>query len=116
MNWKFWIKPEAAGGQAGNKNHKLAKPQDLPEAVGRKMVVSLKIDPDVVWALKYVSRPFEDQRGVFEFRLFNPENAIQSGVVVKNWQSLDDRPDLILYEGRYSKYAREVDLKETCRC
>ena len=56
MNWKFWKKddPEVAVTVDGAK---LAKPKDIPEPVGRKMVVGMKMDPDLVWSLKYVSRP-----------------------------------------------------------
>jgi hypothetical protein len=113
MNWKFW-KKDVQDGHDGNtqlKGAKLSKPKDLPEPVGRKMVVGMKMDPDVVWSLKYVSRPIEDRRNASEFRIFNPEKATHSGVMVKNWASLDDRSDLILYSGTYDKNSNSVDIQ-----
>ena len=110
MNWKFW-KKDGPDGNTQLKGTKLSKPKDLPEPVGRKMVVGMKMDPDVVWSLKYVSRPIEDRRNASEFRIFNPEKVIHSGVMVKNWASLDDRPGLILYSGIYDKNSNSVDIQ-----
>ena len=109
MNWKFWKK---GTDQVDNGAHrpKLAKPIDLPEAVGRKMVVAMKMDPDEVWALKYVSRPVEGRKHVYEFMLFSPESARQAGVVVRDWSSFDSRPELALYSGFYDKNASNIDI------
>jgi hypothetical protein len=109
MNWKFW-KKESANATAGANGPKLAKPKELPEPVGRKMVTAMKLDPDLVWSLKYVSRPLGDRRNASEFRIFNPETAHQRGIAVKNWTTLDDLPDLILYSGCYDKSANSIDI------
>ena len=112
MNWKFWEKtPDQTGGR-GTKTPRSAKPKDLPEVVGRKMVVSLKMDPDLVWALKCVSRPLEGHKKRFEFRIFSPNKAINAGVAVKDWSSLEDRPDLIMYSGQYNKETGSVDFSD----
>jgi hypothetical protein len=109
MNWKFWEK-EAKRDGAAPSGPKLAKPKELPDAVGRKMVTGLKLDPDLVWSLKYVSRPLGEKRNAREFRIFNPETAHQKGVTVKNWTTLDDLPDLILYSGHFDKSAGSVEI------
>ncbi|BBO75640.1 hypothetical protein DSCW_30570 [Desulfosarcina widdelii] len=112
MNWKFWKKtPDQNGGTAAHPPRS-ARPKDLPEVVGRKMVVSLKMDPDEVWALKCVSRPLEGRKKQYEFRIFSPNKAITSGVAVKDWSSLEDRPDLIMYSGQYNKETGSVDFSE----
>lgn len=110
MNWKFWKKNSGQGEGNGGIAPKLAKPKDLPEAVGRKMVVGMKMDPDVVWSLKYVSRPLGEHRNASEFRIFNPETAHQKGIAIRNWTSLDELPDLILYSGQYDKSAKSVEI------
>jgi hypothetical protein len=110
MNWKFW-KKEAPSETVGTKIPKLAKPKEVPEPVGRKMVTGLKLDPDLVWSLKYVSRPMGERRNASEFRIFNPETAHQKGIAVKNWTSLDDLPDLILYSGYYDKNANSIEIQ-----
>ena len=109
MNWKFW-KKESPNETAGAIGPKLAKPKEVPEPVGRKMVTGLKLDPDLVWSLKYVSRPVGERRNASEFRIFNPETAHQKGIAVKNWTSLDDLPDLILYSGFYDKGANSIEI------
>lgn len=107
MNWKFWKKDTPAVVVDVN-GSKLAKPKDLPEPVGRKMVTGMKLDPDLVWSLKYVSRPSGEGRNASEFRIFNPETAHQKGIAIKNWTSLDELPDLILYAGHYDKNSKNV--------
>ena len=96
----------------GIKTVKMEKPRDLPEAVGRKMVVDMKLDPDLVWSLKYVSRPSEGRPKSREFRIYNPVTTNQVGFVVKNWTSFDERPELVMYSGCYDKSAGQVDLRE----
>ncbi len=109
MNWKFWKKESPVESTGGN-GPKLAKPKEVPEPIGRKMVTGMKLDPDLVWSLKYVSRPMGDRRNANEFRIFNPETAHQKGIAVKNWTSLDDLPDLILYSGYYDKSANSIEI------
>lgn len=114
MGWKFWKKqePEINGGAAAV-GAKLAKPKDLPEPVGRKMVVGMKMDPDLVWSLKYVSRPAEGRLKTSEFRIFDPEKAKLAGVIVKNWTSLDDRQELVMFAGLFDKSANRIDFLES---
>jgi hypothetical protein len=109
MNWKFW-KKDAHGVAVDVKGFKLGKPKEIPEPVGRKMVTGMQLDPDLVWSLKYVSRPIEARRSTSEFRIFDPAMAHQKGIAVKNWTSLDDLPDLILYSGQYDKSANSIEI------
>jgi hypothetical protein len=107
MNWKFW-KKESSEEVATAK--KYPKPKELPEAVGRKLVVNLKVDPDEAWSLRYLCRPSESKPGIQDFRLFAPNKAAKVGLVIKDWTSLDDHPDLILYEGHYDRSSKTVEL------
>jgi hypothetical protein len=107
MNWKFWKKGSPG---ASMKAIKYPKPKELPESVGRKLVVNLKIDPDEAWSLRYVSRPSESKSGIEEFRLFAPNKTAKAGLIVKDWRSLDDHPDFILYEGHYDRSSKTVEL------
>lgn len=112
MNWKFWKKTSDRSGSSGAKISRSTRPKDLPEAVGRKMVVGMKLDPDMVWALKYVSRPTEGNENTREFRLFNPDKARCDGIAVTDWSALDDWPKLILYSGSYNKRTNDIDIRE----
>ena len=82
MNWKFWKKTSDRTGGTGGKISRSARSKDLPEAVGRKMVVAMKLDPDMVWTLKYVCRPKEGDGNIREFRIFSPDKALQTGLSV----------------------------------
>ena len=111
MNWKFWKKTADQGGANGTKTARSAKPKDLPEAVGRKMVVGMQLDPDMVWSLKYVSRPLENRKNASEFRIFDPNAVRVAGLVARDWSSFDDHPDLVLYSGTYDKTAASVEIR-----
>lgn len=93
----FWKRKETKEGGV-----KLPGPKDIPELVGRHMVVEEKKDPDWVWALKGVVRP-AGKKKAFYCRVFNEAQAAQARVKVKDWASLDDHPDLILWEGYFDK-------------
>ena len=111
MNWKFWKKTSFRTGGTAGKISRSARPKDLPEAVGRKMVVAMKLDPDMVWALKYVSRPKEGNGNIREFRIFDPDKALQAGLSVKEWSSFDDRSELIMYSGYYDTGTVSIDIR-----
>jgi hypothetical protein len=91
----------------------LAKPVEMPEAVGRYLVVQMKKDPDWVWNLKAVMRhkPDSGNSPIFDVRVFDPKTA-GKGVVVTDWTTLDANPDLVLYEGWFDKKLRTVQMEE----
>ncbi len=109
MNWKFWKKNEGGEPRQGRK---LPKPKELPSGVGRHLVVDLKHDPDWVWTLKSVSIPREDPRGVYDIRVFDEQKALDKGVAVKNYRSLDGHPELILFDGSYDKNTWAVKIEQ----
>ena len=92
----FWKRKETKEGEV-----KLPGPKNIPDVVGRHMVVAEKKDPDWVWKLKGVVRPAEKK--AFYCRVFDEAQAAQAGVKVKDWTSLDGHPDLILWEGYFDK-------------
>lgn len=76
-----------------------SKPRDLHAAIGREMIVTYKNDPDWVWQLKQVQKPSEQEPKMFEFRVYDPLAATNKGIIVRDYFSLDDYPNLILYHG-----------------
>jgi len=110
MGWKFWEK--ATDDKAGPK---LPKPRELPSGVGRYLVVNLKHDPDWVWALRSVSRPLDGSKSRFEVRVYDDVLSREAGVVVKNYLTLDDHPELILFDGVYDKTTWKVEIAERPR-
>ena len=81
---------------------KLPGPKDIPELVGRFLVVEEKKNPDWVWKLKGVVYP-AGKKKAFYCRVFDDAQTAKAGVGVKDWTSLDDHPDLVLWEGYCDK-------------
>ncbi len=112
MNWKFWQKkPAMASGGGRTLSPKLPGPKDLPQQVGRELVVVRNADPDYVWGLKCVSRPREDSKTRRDIRIYDPEKTASAGVRVRDYTSLDDQPSLVLFEGWYEKGSNAVSLQ-----
>ena len=105
MSWKFWQKNAASKETDG-----LPRPKDLPEPVGRYLVVDMKLDPDYVWTLKAAMRPREDNHDMRDFRIFSPGKADAAGVTVRHYKTLDEHPELILYAGSLNKKTNKVKL------
>ncbi len=101
----FWKRKETKEGEV-----KLPGPTSIPELAGRHMVIEEKKDPDWVWKLKGVVRP-AGKKKAFYCRVFDEAQVAQAGLKVKNWSSLDDHPDLILWEGYLDKKPNSLSLK-----
>ena len=101
-----WFKKSngATGGQA-----KLPGPRDLPDDIGRTLVVDHKQDPNWVWSLKAVVKPGEEN-SVFLVRVFDERAASSQGVRVKDYHSFNEHPDLILFEGWFNKKSHAAQI------
>ena len=102
MFWKFWECKETKDGEV-----RLPGPQSIPQAVGSYLVVNAKKDPEWVWKLKLVVHPTEKKKA-FYCRVFDEAATAQAGVNVKDWSSLDEHLDLILWEGYFDKETHTV--------
>lgn len=49
-----------------------------------------------------------DDKPVTMIRIFDPATAEEKGVAIKDYQSLDSHPDLILYEGYYCEARGQI--------
>lgn len=108
MNWKFWAKKDQKEG--GINRESLPKPQGIPEVVGRHLVVEMKKDPDFVWKLMAAKRPKPENKNAFDVRVYSAAEAGAKGVNIKNFDTLDSVPELILFEGWYDKGANTAKL------
>jgi len=98
----FWKREKTKEGEV-----KLPRPKTIHHLPGRYMVNEEKKDPNWVWYLKVVVRPAGEKKA-FYCRVFSPAQAEQAGVQVKDWTSLDDHPDLILWEGYFDEKTNTV--------
>jgi hypothetical protein len=110
MNWKFWEK--SSSGTEAPKVPKLPRPKDVPPVVGQHMVVNLGLDPDWVWRLKGVIRPQAGSKSAFDIRIFDEGNAFARKVSVRDFNSLNEHPLLVIYEGWFDKVSGAVKLEK----
>ncbi len=108
MGWKFWEKN--TNNSAEKKAKKLGKPRELPDSVGKYMVVSLHHDPDWVWSLKCVINQRQESKYDFDIRVFDERAALENKISIKGYDALDEFKHLILFEGRYNKDTGAVDI------
>ena len=113
MNWKLWKRSASSNDVVKTTTVKLPGPKEIPQQIGMFLVTHEKLDPDYVWTLNCVIRPIVDHKRWFDFRVFSPSDAGSARVKVKNFTSLDDHPELILYKGRYNKDGQEPELDMT---
>jgi hypothetical protein len=111
MSWNFWKKRPETADLSKEKEEKLSKPKDIPEAVGRSLVVDLGKEPDWVWKLKSVVRR-QAEKNRYDVRVFDEIQAGAKGVRVRDYTTLDEHPDLILFEGWYDKKSHMAHIEE----
>jgi len=108
----FWKKKPATGEPSKPKAEKLPGPKGIPDLVGRHLVTELKQNPDWVWRLKGVVRPRSDGKDRFDFRVFDEAQVAAKKVAIKDYNSLNEHPDLILYQGWFDKKSMKVHLED----
>jgi hypothetical protein len=69
------------------------------------------MDPDLVKLLKAVERK-SATGATLNIRVFDNSEATAKKVQVKDYTSLDECPDLIIYEGWFDEGAKQVKLEE----
>ena len=108
----FWKKGAKTGETSDKKVEKLPGPKGIPEIIGRYLITELKQNPDQVWNFKAVLRPQLDKgKSVFEFRVFDGAQVAVKKVVVKDYNSLDRYPELILYQGWFNKKTTQLKME-----
>ena len=100
----FWKKKDASGVE-------LSSPKGIPEVVGRFLVVNLGKNPDWVWNLKAVTKSRPNEKDVFEVRVFDQSQAASQKLRVQDYNSFNEHPGLVLYEGWFNKKTFEVKVE-----
>ncbi len=101
----FWNKKQ-------EKEEKLSGPREIPGAVQSYLVAEKKMDPDLVKLLKAVVRKGGNGETPSQIRIFDESEGQARKVQVKDHTSLDECPDLIIYEGWFDEGAKQVKLEE----
>ena len=105
----FW------GKKSAKEEEKLSGPKEIPGLVRNDLVAERKMDADLVKLLKAVVDKSSTEEKVYNIRIFDESEALAKKVQVKNYTSLNERPDLIVYEGWFNEVAKQVKLEEKKR-
>ena len=107
MKWNLWRKNRERGTDGAD----LPKPKELHQRVGIHLITQMKLDPDYVWTLLQAISPIDGSRNLVKFRVFNPLEAQNHGVTVRNYRSLDDHLELVLYSGTLDKKTGTIAME-----
>jgi len=91
---------------------KLPGPRQIPGLVEKHIIAEYKMDPELVRILKAVVHTRSTEEGVFNIRVFDESEALAKKIQVKDYTSLDEHPDLIIYEGWFDERSKRVELEE----
>jgi hypothetical protein len=85
----------------------------LSRVVSREMEKHPSSNVDSDHWVKYmaVERAQTDDQDKIDFRIFDQWAAEKANVKVVEYSSLDDHPDLVLYEGWYSKKEKNSEVR-----
>ena len=107
MKWNFWKKTDQQ--KAKPVAVTLSSPVVIPEPVAKYMVVNLKKEGEWVWWLKAVERPNATRKKIYDVRVFDPNEVSAKKAHIRDFNSLDAHPELIVFEGSYSRKTRVVE-------
>jgi hypothetical protein len=106
----FWKRKQTKEGKI-----KLPGPQAIPGLVQKHLVTEGKMDPDLVTLLTAVVCKNPNVMTAFNIRIFDGSEALAKKVEVKDYNSLDEHPDLIIYEGQLNEGSKQIKLEEKKR-
>ena len=112
MNWKFWRKSVTGKKESNSIEEKLPGPKALPSQIGQHLVVNLKKDPNWVWSLRCALRNKQGFKNIFEFRVFDKLKAADAGVSIINYNSFQEHPEFILFEGWFDENSGQIVLHD----
>lgn len=99
-------------GKEEGKKEKLPGPREIPGIVQSHLTADKKRDPEWVRILRSAVRQSPKGERVFDIRIFDEAEAKAKKVEVKDYTSLDEHPDLTIYEGWFDEASKRVELEE----
>lgn len=102
----FW------GKKSVKEEGKLSGPKEIPGPVQTYLEAERKVNPDLVKLLKAVLVKESAEGKTYNIRIFDGSDALAKKVQVKNYISLDEHTDLIIYEGQFDEILKQVKLEE----
>jgi len=97
---------------AAERVEKLPGPKMIPEILGNHLIKKMEKEPGWTWRLSAVMRPRASGEKSFDVRIFASYEAAAKNIKIKDYTTLDEQPDLLLFEGWFDKKAKKVELVE----
>ncbi len=92
---------------------KLPGPREIPGLVQNYLIKERKMDEDLARLLKSaVRRKNGNGQKTFDIRIFDDSDAAARKVQVKDYNTFEDNPDLIAYDGWFDEATKQVELTE----
>lgn len=87
------------------------EPHDIPSWAYVYLVITLKVPPENLTGLRSVEKiGFWDGKWVSFIRIYDPRTSDEA-LQVRDFTSLDQHPELVLYEGYWEKQIARVFLQ-----
>ena len=103
---------ESAATPAVTKAEKLPGPKLLPDILSNYLVKQMNKETGWLRGLSVVMRPRSGGGKGSDVRIYADSEAATSNVKVKDYNTLDKYPKLILFEGWFDKESKKVELEE----
>lgn len=94
------------------RKERLSGPREIPWIVQNYLVTEKKMDPEIAKLLKALVYKSSSGEKVNNIRIFDEADAVAKKVLVKDYTTLDQHPDLIIYEGTFDEDSKHVRLEE----
>ena len=108
----LWKKKSVIEKPPQPKVEKLPGPKPMPGLVEKHLIAEYKMDPGLAQILKSVVRRSPKAEKALDCRIFDESEAEAREVQIKDYTSLDEHPELILYEGWFDDESKHVELEE----
>lgn len=94
------------------KKERLSGPREIPVIIQNYLITEKKMDPDLVKLLKALIYKSSSDEKVNSIHIFDEADAVAKKINVKDYTTLDQHPDLIIYEGTFNEDSKQVKLEE----
>jgi hypothetical protein len=88
----------------------------MPQFVAKFLESNHIVDTGTLPFLKAVTRNSENGNGCYDMRLFDPADAEARHISVLNYDTLSEKPELIIAEGWYDEASKKVELEVKKSC
>lgn len=100
----FWKKP------GDTATLKLSRPGPIPQIVQKYLIEEKKMDPELPPLLKSIM--LNENDGDNKIWIFDESDAVARKITVKDQTTINEHPELIIYEGSFNETAKKVSLEE----